>query len=227
MIKVCVLPFSKSSVTWWLTHCNREDEDVWNQGRIALKKTTPEGAPELTTPKPDVYLALPINPRRQNPRGFHKDDYIQLFGEESSGLFEGHKKELISNPVVSVESMVHTKSTANHLVCFPSAVVEIKHHNVPQPQRERCYCQAANGAAAALSILHKLTIHSRSEAPHREIRPVVAFTFIGPESRVWIAFITKRAPSTTKGGKRLKWKICKYVSQILRSLTGCVLKHQL
>jgi hypothetical protein len=198
----------------YLRACNREDEDLWNKGRIALKKTTPHEAPPQKSPKPDLYIALPVIHRTNNPTGFHQDDYIQFFTEDFLGKFED--LGLISNPMTLMSA---SKNRSKHFVCFPSAVIEIKPHGVRGKDVKYCYCQAANGAAAALSMLHQLSsIHSIiPEIDHRYIRPVVAFTFIGWESRVWIAFIKKRNIQRTggEGGKQVRYNPnCQYVSQI-------------
>jgi hypothetical protein len=198
----------------YLPACNREDEDLWNQGGIALEKTTPHDAQALKRPKPDLYIALPVIHRKTNPKGFHKDDYIQFFTENFLGKFE--ELGMISNPITRMSA---SKDRSKHFVCFPSTIIEIKPHGVQKEQVEYCYCQAANGAAAALSMLHQLSsIHSIiPEIDHRYIRPVVAFTFIGWKSRVWIAFIKKRDIQRTGGesGKQVRYNPnCKYVSQI-------------
>lgn len=53
-----------------------------------------------------------------------------------------------------------------------------------------CYCQAANGASAALTLLESLYMRaSLATIDYVErIPPVIAFTCIGPEIRVWLAF---------------------------------------
>ena len=53
---------------------------------------------------------------------------------------------------------------------------------------ERCYCQAANAAAAALQLQAQLFENSAiiSQSP-----PVIAFTCIGPIVKVWLAYQDK------------------------------------
>jgi hypothetical protein len=55
---------------------------------------------------------------------------------------------------------------------------------------ERCYCQAANAAAAALDLqaqlFDKLKYQRSAQLP-----PVVAFTCIGPVVKVWLAYQEK------------------------------------
>jgi hypothetical protein len=75
--------------------------------------------------------------------------------------------------------------------CFPWAVVEMK--KGPTKDRasiERCYCQAANGAAAALEMQEKLFDRLGHEAFSKP-PPIVAFTCIGPIVKVWLAYQDK------------------------------------
>jgi len=62
-----------------------------------------------------------------------------------------------------------------------------KHATTPDVSVERCYCQAANAAAAALELqaqlFDKLGGDASSESP-----PVIAFTCIGPIVKVWLAY---------------------------------------
>ncbi|RDL35896.1 uncharacterized protein BP5553_06508 [Venustampulla echinocandica] len=168
-----------------------EDEDTWEHGHKSLQRTTPLEAPDLTAPKPDLYIALPIIKRTSNPEGFHRDDYIQNFTENNLALLEQVENgNLISNPMTRLYKK--TELNEKDLVCFPCAVVEIKHHRVRRSFREKCYCQAANATATALSMLSRLSHLSIPNKFFTEIQPVVAFTFIGHQSRVWIAVISDR-----------------------------------
>jgi hypothetical protein len=101
-------------------------------------------------------------------------------------LGEKRNGSLISNPITPLDKQVIKEK---HLVCFPSTVIELKHHDVSQAEEEKCYCQAANAAATALAMLDRLSLYSIPKGSFGEIRPVVAFTFIGYKSRVWMAFI--------------------------------------
>ena len=84
--------------------------------------------------------------------------------------------------------MVIQKLTYNDLICFPFAVVELKHGMVGGSHQEFCYCQAANGASAALSMLENLFQYTERKENYQHVPPVVAFTCIGPSIRLWIAY---------------------------------------
>jgi hypothetical protein len=159
-------------------------------------------APDLTSSKPDLYIALPIVKQNSKAVGFHKEYSIQNFTETNLAVLEEDKNgNLISNPITRLDRNLDEK----HRVCFPCAVVEIKHHDVKTAEITKCYCQAANGAATSLSILSRLSHLSTPCGFSGGIQPVVAFTFIGSQSRVWIAFISNKL------GKHEPFR-CSYVS---------------
>jgi hypothetical protein len=129
-------------------------------------------------------MALPLFENFHH-RGFDKEDQIQHFMADRLAYLEKKSNGcLISNPITPLTTATNIIKK-KHLLCFPSAVIEIKHQT-------KCYCQAANGASTALSLLSRLSHFSIPIEDFREMRPVVAFTFIGYRSRVWIAYISNR-----------------------------------
>jgi hypothetical protein len=110
------------------------------------------------------------------------DSLIRLEEEDSGNL--------ISNPITKLEKT--QEISEKHFVCFPSAVIELKHHKATQAQRDKCYFQAANATPTALAMLDRLSLCSILKESFGEIRPVVAFTFISFESRFWMTFIRGR-----------------------------------
>lgn len=150
---------------------------------------------------------MPIFHRIPNPTGFYRDDYVQNFTETQLSILEQEKwGNLISNPIASLDTGKKIKT--KHHVCFPSAVVEIKHQDVGPAETEKCYSQAANGAAVALSMLGRLVHFSGPIDNVKEIRPVVTFTFVGPIMKVWLAYISEK--KMINGTYR-----CRYVSVVL------------
>jgi hypothetical protein len=80
--------------------------------------------------------------------------------------------------------------------CFPWAIVEMKRDPAnPDESTERCYCQAANAAAAALEL--EAQLFDKLDVAWSDLPPVVAFTCIGPIVKVWLAF-HDQAPITEK-----------------------------
>ena len=169
-----------------------EDEDTWMRGKKALRHTLPRNAPPLTAPKPDLYMALPLFGQDLNHRGFHKGDHVQHFvADRLADLEDRSNGRFTSNPIKQLGTLGQGIKE-KHLLCFPSAVIEIKHHMVSAGERAKCYHQAANGASTALSLLSGLSHFSIPIEDFSEMQPVVAFTFIGYESKVWVAYISTR-----------------------------------
>ena len=73
-------------------------------------------------------------------------------------------------------------------MCFPWAVVEVKKPNVKEQDVEFCYCQAVNGSAVALRIFESIFLEAYGAIPH-DLPPIIAFTCIGPDLKVWLVFI--------------------------------------
>lgn len=151
---------------------------------------------DRTQPKPDLTYAFPIlNPDSSSVKGFERDEFRQCFSLRVLG--ELKRNEVFSAPTTGLrrwmESPEKTSLHTSDLSCFPWAVVEMKRHTEqpenPEISTERCYCQAANAAAAALTLQAQLLErnfgHSFSNLP-----PVIAFTCIGPIVKVWLAYRT-------------------------------------
>jgi hypothetical protein len=77
-------------------------------------------------------------------------------------------------------------------------VVELKHAKVPPRDTEFCYRQAANATAAALDIqeaLFKETHKHLCDGTPLGFPPIVAFTCVGANIRVWLAYVDyKKSP---------------------------------
>lgn len=136
-------------------------------------------------------------------RGFQQDNYIKNFTLQTLANLE-ESRGLDPCPIVS---LAQRRLDEKHLVCFPCAVVEIKHHRVGRAQKEKCYCQGANAAATGLALLNKLSRYSIHPGDHENIRPVICFTFIGHKARVWMTYISSKY--TELGDHR---ELCVYVS---------------
>lgn len=73
-------------------------------------------------------------------------------------------------------------------MCFPWLVVE---HKKMGRGIKYCYCQAVNGAHAALTMLRNLAKHANHGMPGlAHIPPVTTITTIGPQVKVWVAYAT-------------------------------------
>ncbi|KAH8650544.1 hypothetical protein BGZ60DRAFT_534203 [Tricladium varicosporioides] len=184
-----------------------EEEDQWEHGHKSLERTTPVTAAILTAPKPDLYIALPIFSKVSYAIGFYKDDYIQNFTQDNlTKLEEPEHGNLISNPITPMDTLKVIEE--KHLVCFPSTVVEIKHHKVKKSEIRHCYHQAANAAATSLSMLGRLSHVSIPNSAVGEMQPVVAFTFIGSKFRVWVAYISYKNVKLNANKMLFEYQMC-------------------
>jgi hypothetical protein len=188
---LAVLPFN----TTVLLTCNSEGEQIWKVGAKLIECEKPSGAPVLTRPKVDQFFALPITnlgippgctetTSRRQLRGLSRDRFIQNF--DYSTLRDLSFKGLVPN--AAYELHLDKEGVDKHMVCFPFAIIEVKHHGVSYSKKLHCICQAANGAATSLAMLKKLASHG-TDGQRQEVRPVVAFTFIGSEVKAWIAYV--------------------------------------
>jgi hypothetical protein len=86
------------------------------------------------------------------------------------------------------------------LICFPWAVVEVKRRSKDEGVKNFCYQQAANASVTALDIMTRLFEVSGGQAPD-DLPPIIAFTCIGPEIRLWLMFWCNR------DGRRVKVRV--------------------
>lgn len=76
------------------------------------------------------------------------------------------------------------------LLCFPWAIIEVKKPDAPPADIMECYCQAANGASSCLTMLEQLTKHNGTRHTSDSVKPIVVFTFVGPDVKLWLAYTT-------------------------------------
>jgi hypothetical protein len=80
------------------------------------------------------------------------------------------------------------KFSKDHLLCFPWAIVELKHEDVSPSEVIKCCGQGANAASRALRIFGNLSRYADTAEGGQHVPPVVVLTFIGPKFKLWIAF---------------------------------------
>jgi hypothetical protein len=166
----------------------RQENFLWNEFQD-WQKQFPHFK-RRTDPKPDLTYGFPIISSPEGlPEGFVKDEYIQSFSLDVLG-------KLRSNGVHSAtttglrrwaETKNGVKLKAPDLLCYPWAIVEMKHSQVSSAEVEKCYCQAANASAAALSLQEQLLALAFGTIP-RTLSPIIAFTCIGPRIKVWLTY---------------------------------------
>ena len=145
--------------------------------------------PKLTMfcrhPKPDLYLAIQIHKSVPASLSF-LNHALQNFTFEALSSCKGLDFSPTQRPANIITKDYH------HQVAFPFCIVEAKRVDDKKPEEE-CYCQAANAASAALAMLVHLSEYGSKANDRREraneILPVFCLTFIGPEVKVWLAYL--------------------------------------
>jgi hypothetical protein len=151
-----------------------------------------------TKPKPDLTYAFPIFKSRNGiSEGFSRDDWDPNFHVDFLANLRREDEDgdnLCCSLTVALRNLSRNFSNGRKvkvnferpdLFCFPWAVVEFKRDN--QKKAQECYSQAANAAAVALEMREALIRTAVPEHAH-PAAPVVAFTCVGPEIRLWLAY---------------------------------------
>ncbi|KAF2108146.1 hypothetical protein BDV96DRAFT_653041 [Lophiotrema nucula] len=183
----CMQPGFHPALDTWSLH-----EDVcWNICQDLNRPDTPQ--PRRTLPKPDLAYAFPmLSPLPESPKGFDRDEFRQCFSLTNLGQI--YRNDVFCAPTTGLSRWLNSPKTANlsasDRTCFPWAVVEMKKSATgSEASIERCYCQAANAAAAALELQAQL--FNKDSGDSSDLPPVIAFTCIGPNVKVWLAYETK------------------------------------
>ncbi|KAJ8115029.1 hypothetical protein OPT61_g3241 [Boeremia exigua] len=166
-------------------------EFTWNSFHEWSEARGQEGTLDRTMPKPDLTYAFPVQGQQLRIlKGFARDDLLQTFSLQVLGSLV--EQGVTCTPTTALRQWVKapekTEMSATDSSCFPWSVVEMKRNPTKDKASiERCYCQAANGAAAALDMHAQLYQRSGHELISRQ-PPVMAFTCNGPIVKVWLAY---------------------------------------
>jgi hypothetical protein len=148
-----------------------------------------------TFPKPDLAYAFPVvNKMFKDLKGAERDEFNRCFSLSAIQMLAA--QGTISTVTTGLRSSIRSTqerilSTADR-ACFPWAVVEVKKqvHAGDNAAVKRCYCQAANAAAAAIALRAQLFDEAAHNA-YSTVPPLIAFTCCGPEVRVWLMYYTE------------------------------------
>lgn len=158
-----------------------------------------QGGPKSKVPYPDLTYGLPIHNAKEMREAQLLHGSLESDGVANFSLT--WHKELRAKGIITSPSACLSKDgqaggsylRLEHRICFPWAVVEVKRDEDPKNPNLRaatkmCYCQAANGAAAALALQQPLLKNLWGSAAHAYLYPVVAFTCIGLDIKTWLAY---------------------------------------
>ncbi|KAH7078108.1 hypothetical protein BKA63DRAFT_602099 [Paraphoma chrysanthemicola] len=158
-----------------------------------------------TTPKPDLTYAFPMQSHSTGRlRGLARDEISKALSPEVLGQLL--QQGITCTPTTGLRNWTKAQDKTKMLrsesdrSCFPWAIVEMKRDGstVDGALAIRCYCQAANAAAAALDLQAQLFDKLGHDRYSRN-PPVVVITTVGPEIRVWLAYWDRESHSTVLG----------------------------
>ncbi|KAF2184174.1 hypothetical protein K469DRAFT_200524 [Zopfia rhizophila CBS 207.26] len=173
-----------------------QEDTMWNA--FPRMETQPANLTRRTSPKPDLTYGFPIlRETSDRSKGLNRDEFTQLMSITT--LANLQKEGFVCSPTTGLNNWTgsnDTTLTTADLSCFPWAVVEMKKWvDAPDTRIERCYCQAANAAAAALTIRERFAAKAMIRFA---IPPVVSFTCIGPKVKVWLSYRDTQASGDTR-----------------------------
>lgn len=147
---------------------------------------------ETKMPVPDLTYGSPI--LTPNLLGIDKlarglgevEDVANFMLEHLKAMLS--EQSLVTSPSTGLRRLMERKKKhirTDERLCFPWAIVEFKRDGDSKATTSNCYYQAANGTAVALdlqtSLMHRL---DRKVV----LYPLVAFTCIGSQIKVWITY---------------------------------------
>ena len=185
----------------------RGSNKTWEFGQELLRLHGQETETRLIAPNLDLFFSFHAYERGHSGGGpLNKDEYIQNFSLTNlNNLYAAYRNHVEKSPNTkfgfypSPYRSFYNYGLHTDLTCFPWAVCEWRHQRAYGWEAEDfMYCQAANGAAVSLTINAGVGTAGYDEPLLSELRPVIAFTFAGPEARAWIAFISERKDSRYK-----------------------------
>lgn len=159
----------------------------------------------ISEPKPDITYGFPIiKPSDEAYQTLQGDPNVDNFSLPTLGnLRSGADTKLVSTPGKALLRWATKKQKslkAMHLMCFPWAIVEVKHgtpNSCKKNERESkdhdtrtesCYCQAANASAAALILQEDLAKKAKTEFEPEDAQVVFAYTCVGSTAKLWITY---------------------------------------
>ena len=163
---------------------------LWNASKATRRSSDSDNT--LSIPKPDIFFGFPIlRPSRSCARGLERSAPVYNFSMAklhsllSHGVYCSPTTGLAAYPVDRPFTAEKSQSIhSDHLVCFPFAVIELKHQMGGQTREQQCYCQAVNAASTALKLLEKLYSLADEQWSNTHVPPVVACTCIRPKVRL-------------------------------------------
>jgi hypothetical protein len=200
-LRIGVCEWSRILVNRKTINSYSEVDVYWSNHARTLN---PQGG-RLTTPKPDLTYGFPVYKSMGDlPKGAAHMDLFRNFSADTIRKLSRSPWELKSSLTTKIPQGDLEDLQNSDTMCFPWAVVEVKKCPRRQDVRHRCYRQAANASATALDITTRLFEEPGGHVSD-DLPPIIAFTCVGPELRLWLTFWV------TIDGRKVKVRIHKEV----------------
>ncbi|UPX11504.1 uncharacterized protein EKO05_0002109 [Ascochyta rabiei] len=215
--------FHRETIYGWELH-----EDVlWNEFPQWVQSDLEVQRP--TRPKPDLTYGFKIIETATELYSDYKHDrHVESFSLPWLSELRSRKKgSVISSPTTKLHQAAKSKRvtlSAKDLMCFPWAIVEVK-HGIERPntsdghmrqnktkeskhekRKQFCYCQAANASAAGLVLREELAIVAEDKSESHDALVMFSFTCVGPTVKLWITYREKPSEHTSKRERSQKSK---------------------
>ena len=120
------------------------------------------------------------------------DPYVQGFSLQVLKDLRNNSKLLLKSapttPFKDYNETKHPTLGAQHLICYPWAIVEAKKCKSNKSDEIFCYCQAANASASALQLRERLARKSKDPSRAHDTLSIFAFTCVGPSVKLWVTY---------------------------------------
>ena len=186
-----------------LSDCDR----LWTLGLDILKEKAQLSGeakkPKPKNPKPDLCLSFHAYSQERKDGGpMHADSYITNFGKDSLTELYKQNGKLAFKPYSSPFKRFYKPQKRQYCdqSCFPWAICEWKKHinskKLDDSSRKVLDIQIARAGAVAATIFANITAGWNGTPILDNIRPVVCFSFVGREAKVYVVYIDNISPDS-------------------------------
>lgn len=200
-----------------LTRTCRHEDVLWSEFPQWVQSDLDVQRP--TQPKPDLTYGFKIiEAATELYSNYKHDHYVESFSLPWLSELRNRKKgSVISSPTTKLHQAAKNQRvtlSAKDLMCFPWAIVEIK-HGIERPitsdghmtqnksseskhekRKQFCYCQAANASAAGLILREELAMVAEDKLRLHDALVMFSFTCVGPTVKLWITYREKPVSPT-------------------------------
>ncbi|KAF2682994.1 hypothetical protein K458DRAFT_306062, partial [Lentithecium fluviatile CBS 122367] len=180
----------------------RVENVLWEESKRAFqwKENFTPGIRQRTGPKPDLSYGFKASQSSYDHQGLKGINYFRNLSFEVLGELRARSPAILSTVTTGLAKwhqwrtdnrnkpdggLYQGKLMTPEFLCFPWAVVEVKHAQGRMSDEEYCQFQLANATACAYDLQERLI---RSVDDSGDVDPIIGFTCIGPRVRLWLTY---------------------------------------